>query len=640
MHCVAIIDVDTGERWDYRPAQILDAIERLEDADVLIGHNIQRHDIPLLTKLQGWKPREGVIIRDTMICARVIFPNVKATDGDLVRKGQMPAGRKYMGKHTLASWGYRLGEQKGDYADARLEQYLSEGGDPDDEEAIAKFVWGEWNEGMHDYMVQDCETNLALWEHLAVDSYSQEAIILEHRIARVCDAIQEAGVPFDIKKAEALHAHLLTEKHKVEQQLIAEFGSWEVEQKPLIPKRDNKTLGYVKGVPVRKFKTVTFNPGSRDHIAKVLTDRGWKPVKFTDGGKPEINEEIIAGIVTRFPEMSELGRYLTIDKRISQLADGAQAWLKTVGEDGRIHGVINPMGTQTSRASHFLPNLAQVPKSSSPFGHECRELFTTIAGRKLMGADMSGLELRGLAHYLALYDNGAYMKLVVDGDPHWANTVAMGLSGGDRIKGDPLHDLLRDASKTVIYALLYGAGDHKLGEIVFNALNQARTMSEEGSKRYYAFFKRGGDMETQCRVAGRRIRANMLRNIVGFDKLQAKLQRRVEHSGSVPGLDGRLVPTRSQHSALNFLVQSCGAILCKRWLCDAFEALEAKYTLGSDFQFVLWVHDEVQLLVREGLEQDISEIVTSCARKAGEPYGFRGPLDSTADVGQTWADTH
>jgi DNA polymerase-1 len=408
VHCVSIRDVDTKEHWSYGPAQIADAIEKLKEADVLIGHNIQKHDIPLLKKLHGFELDRGVLIRDTMIIARLKFPNVKDTDGELVRAGRMPAGKKYLGKHSLGAWGYRLGEHKGDYAELRTARATELGlTSPQD---IAKFVWGTYTPEMHEYMDQDTATNLKLWDHLDPDNYSLAAIELEHRIAIVCHAMEQAGVPFDTEKAKALHVELITEKAIVEDALVKQFGSWEVPTEVLIPKRDNKKLGYVKGVPVQKYKTVTFNPGSRDNIAKVLKDRGWKPKKFTDGGKAQFDEEVLQSVVAEFPEMAGIDRYLMLDKRLSQLADGKQAWLTAVQEDGRIHGVINPMGTTTSRASHFLPNLGQVPNMASPYGPECREFFYAPKGWKFLGADMSGLELRGLAHYLVPLDGGKYMS--------------------------------------------------------------------------------------------------------------------------------------------------------------------------------------------------------------------------------------
>lgn len=647
VHCIAAIEVDTAERFDFKPHQMDDAIALLDRATTLIGHNIQRHDIPLMTKLLGWGPRPDVVIRDTMIIARTIYPNVKATDGDLIRAGKMAPGRKYAGKHTIGAWGQRLGIHKGDYAEVREAEALAKG--IEDEEAIKRYVWGLWNQEMHDYMIQDCETNLALWKHLLADNYSQDAINLEHRAARVCDAIETAGVPFNRKKAGQLHADLIAKKEEVEKRLVEEFGFWYAPTSPdpskacFTPKRDNAKLGYVAGAEMTKLKKVTFNPGSRDHIAKVLADRGWKASKFTEGGKPQIDEEVIDGIVQRFPEMEGLGEYLMLDKRLSQLADGKQAWLNCVKEDGRIHGVINPMGTITSRGAHMFPNLGQVPNMASPYGPECRELFDN-GGAKMtfLGADKSGLELRGLAHYLAPLDGGKYMRNVLEGDVHWMNAQAMGLVEGERDKHSKVHTIIReDGSKRFIYAYIYGCGDDKAGEIIFNCLNKVRREGgEEGQALYETFFGKGVPGEAKLKQVGKRVRAAFLTRIDGFKDLKEKLGLQVNKHGWVPGLDGRRIPVRSEHSALNFMIQSCGAILCKRWMCDVFDELCQRFKLGTDFQFVLWVHDEIQLLVREGLEETIAEVIRRCAENAGKPYGFRGPLASECKTGRSWKDTH
>jgi DNA polymerase I len=642
VHCVSIRDVDTKEHWSYGPAQIAEALEKLSEAEVLIGHNIQKHDLPLLLKLYGWKPKEGFIIKDTMIIARLKYPNVKDTDGELVRAGKMPAGKKYQGKHSLASWGFRLGENKGDYAALREQEGVALGLTG---KQLADFVWGTYTPELHTYMDQDTLTNLKLWEHLDPDNYSLAAIELEHRIAIVCHAMEQAGVPFDTEKATALHVHLVTEKSLVEDQLVKQFGSWEVPTELLVPKRDNKTLGYVKGVAVQKYKTVTFNPGSRDNIAYVLKQRGWKPTKFTDGGKAQFDEEVLASVVAEFPEMAGIDRYLMLDKRLSQLADGKQAWLTAVQEDGRIHGIINPMGTTTSRASHFLPNLGQVPNMASPYGPECRELFYAPKGWKFLGADMSGLELRALAHYLVPLDGGKYMLIVTNGDVHWLHAQVMGLSAEERDKHSDLHTVLReDGSKRFIYAYIYGAWDGMCGQIMHDCLVKAARMGPAGLALYEKFFPRhkitGERRETT--LVGRKVRADFLKRIDGFEKLKAKLDNQVERFNWVYGLDERKIPIRSKHSSLNFLIQSCGAILCKRWVCDTYDELTSKYRWGYDGDFVmcLWCHDEIQIVCREGLETDIGEIVVKHARAAGAPYGFRGPLDSEAKIGSNWAQTH
>jgi DNA polymerase-1 len=647
VHCIGAVDVDTEERLDFGPGDIGSAIEALSRADVLIGHNIQRHDIPLLTKLRGWAPTHDVIIRDTMICARLKYPNVKDTDDDLIRKGVMPAGKDYRGKHTLGAWGYRLGIHKGDYAKIKEAEALAKG--IDDPDAIIRYVWGEWNEEMHSYMLQDVGTNYALWKHIEIDAYAQEPVELEHRIAYVCNEMEKAGVPFDLQAAGALHTKLVARQHEIEKQLKEQFGSWEAPISPdpkkciFIPKKDNKKLGYTKGVAVHKTKIVTFNPSSRDHIAKVLIDRGWKPTQFTPGGKPEINEEVVEGIVSRFPEMEGLGEYLMLDKRISQLAGGTQAWLKVVQDDGRIHGVINPMGTTTSRAAHMFPNLGQVPNAASPYGPECRALFYAPPGWSIVGCDESGLELRGLAHYLHPLDGGTYAKVVLEGDVHWMHANVMGLSDEQRDKHNKLHTIIReDGTKRFIYAYIYGCWDHMAGEIIYGCLAKARREGAAGEALYQKFFGDREVTEAALKRVGKSVRDAFATRIVGFSKLKHKIAEQVDRFGWLPGLDGRRIPVRSDHSALNFLIQSAGAIICKRWVCDSFDELKAKYKHGwdGDFVFGLWVHDEVQVWCRNGIEKEVSEILLKNARQAGEPYGFRLPLGGEAKIGRTWAETH
>ncbi len=641
--------MDTAYTFDYRPGKIESAIAQLDAAGMLIGHNILRHDLPLLKRLHKWSPRPGVVIRDTLVCARLIYPNIKDTDQELAKRDKLPS--EYIGKHSIGAWGHRLGNPKGDYAQIKRAEALSLG--ITDEEAILRYTWGQWSEEMQEYMLQDVDTNYALWKYLDVDNYSQQAIELEHRIAIVCDQMNRAGVPFDVQAASKLHAELIQKRDEIEKHLVASFGSWyqpispNPEKAVFTPKKDSKKLGYLAGAPMTKLKLVTFNPGSRDHIARVLLAKGWKPEKMTDGGKPQIDEETVAGVVARYPELAGLGEYLTIEKRLSQLADGKQAWLQVCETDGKtafIHGVCDPMGTTTSRAAHFKPNMGQVPAVKSPYGKECRSLFYAPPGWTMIGADMSGLELRGLAHYLAPLDEGAYAKTVLEGDPHWVHAVAMGLAEGERDKHNQLHTILReDGSKRFIYAYIYGCGNGKAGEIIFSCLDAARRSGPAGESLFARWFPSGAN---NLDGVGKRVRTSFANRITGFNTLKGKLSNIVAEEHALPGLDGRWVPVRSEHSALNFLIQSAGAILCKRWVCDAFDGLCARFNYdwenpwNGDFVIGLWVHDEIQVWVREGLEEEASKIITEAARRAGEPYGFRVRLDSEAKTGRSWAETH
>lgn len=644
IHCIGIVNIDTGAEYSFAQERVYEGVSTLEVADEIIGHNILRFDIPVLKKLANFQPKAGQKVTDTLVVSRLKYPALKADDA---LRTDLPS--EYTGSHSLGAWGHRLGQHKGDYAQLKRVEAVKLGFT--DERAIQKFIWGTFSQEMLDYMMQDVRVNFLLFKKLNPDAYSQKAVELEHRIAKVCDAIEEAGFPFDMRAAGELHVQLLEKQHALEQRLKAEFGSWEQPISPdpakawFVPKKDDAKRGYKKGVGFVRMKTVEFNPGSRQHIAKVLQDRGWKPTKFTAGGSPLLDEETIEGAVAKYPELAGVGEYLMLGKRLSQLTGSKQSLMAAVKDDGRIHGSINPMGTITGRASHYAPNLAQVPSAKKPYGSDFRELFKMPAGWKLVGADMQGLELRGLAHYLSYFDGGAYGKQLLEGDPHWATVIALGLApeGTVRDKHNQLHTILReDCAKRFVYATVYGAGAAKAGTVIHEALLNARNNAgQEGTDVYCKFF--GDELapsDGRLKYVGDNARKRFSAGIEGYGALQSQLAERVVKRGRVKGLDGRLIPLRKEHAALNTLIQSSGAILCKQWGADAFESLSADLTHGEDFFFCAWVHDEYQVACRAELADAVGNTLVGCAQRAGIPYDFRIRLDSEYSVADSWAGTH
>lgn len=621
VHCIAAIDVDTGERYSAKPDEVKHFVEDyLEPAEELIGHNIQAFDIPVLGKVFG--VRFGAKLTDTLILAKLQYPDLKRDDIARADAGGLPAS--LVGRQSLEAWGHRLGAPKDDYAKIKALE-AGKAGIVD----VIKYTWGQWSPEMQSYMVQDCETNLVLYRALLARQPDPRSIRLEHRIAAVCEQMGHAGVPFDMGKASELHSELVHRRGSIERALVDRFGSWEVVDRVFVPKRDNKRLGYTAGQQVTKHKTVVFNPSSRQHIGRVLCLRGWQPSEFTPGGQPVINEETVSVIAAQFSDMADLGDYLMLDKRIGQLFAGKNSLINSCTAEGRIHGRIDPMGTVTGRGAHFSPNLGQVPNSGSPYGPEFRSLFAAPEGYQFVGADMAGLELRGLAHYLYPLDGGSYAKTVLEGDPHWTHTVAMGLisPGTARDSHDPRHTVLRNASKTFVYGYIYGAGAHKCGEIIYKdaALKDPETMQR--------LFPQGPSDDT-FKSVGNRIRQKFVKGISGFNELRKKVAAQYERHGWMPGLDGRRIPCRSEHSALNAMIQSAGAVLCKRWVCDLADSLP------DSCRIVLWVHDEVQVLVPNKEIDNVKRLAVSTAAAAGTDYGFRVRLDSEAKSGNNWNDTH
>ena len=343
-----------------------------------------------------------------------------------------------------------------------------------------------------------------------------------------------------------------------------------------------------------KTKTLPFNPASRQQIADRLIKRGWKPEVLTDSGQPKVDETILSKI--DMPEAQLLVEYLMLNKRLGQLGSGNQAWLK-LERNGRLHGRVNHMGAVTSRCTHSNPNMAQVPSVGAPYGTECRSMFTVPSGYSLLGADASGLELRCLAHYMAKYDDGAYGREILEGDIHTANQLAAGLP-------------TRNNAKTFIYGFLYGAGDEKIGSII-----------GKGSKE------------------GKRIKKKFLEKTPALKMLRDAVGKSAE-KGWIKGLDGRIIPIRHAHAALNTLLQSAGAIICKRWYVEIVKSLEANGYTEEDASIVAFVHDEVQVQVRQGIEDEIGKLITEAMHYTERYYKFRCPLDSEYKVGKNWADTH
>ena len=346
-----------------------------------------------------------------------------------------------------------------------------------------------------------------------------------------------------------------------------------------------------KEIPLKtKVKVIPFNPGSRDMISAALIKKyKWKPTKMTETGKPQIDESILSELP--FPEAPLLNEYLLVDKRISQLSQ----WLDA-DVDGRIHGDVNTNGAISGRMTHSNPNMAQVPRCGSPYGKECRALFgPTRSGWVQVGADASGLELRMFAHYLAEFDYGDYVKIVTTGDVHTHNQHAAGLK-------------TRDQAKTFIYGLLYGAGDEKVGKIV------------DGS-----------------RADGERLKTDFKRKVPAYDKLLKKLQYTTLKNNELVGLDGRPLPIRSAHSALNLLLQSAGAVVMKKALIIMKKKLDDSQV---QFAFMANVHDEVQIECPPECADKIGAIMVDSIKESGVELGLKCPLAGEFKVGTNWSETH
>jgi len=506
--------------------------EALRGSQSVVGHNLIGYDMPVLERLWGITVAPERVL-DTLVLSRLYEPSKS-------------------GGHSLRNWGECLGFPKGDHTD-----------------------WSQLSQEMIDYCIRDVEVTEAVHQNLMqnMTCFSPNCIELEHKVQASVQQQEINGWTLDQPLARDLCATFKERMNEIEEELQQKFP-------PIVHERWSEKTG-----KQLKDKVEVFNVGSRQQIAKRLSSLGVRFDKVTEKGNPIVDEAVLETI--DLPEAKVVSEYLMLQKRYAQV----NSWLEHVKEDGRVHGRVISNGAVTGRMTHQSPNMAQVPASHSPYGHECRSCWTVPEGKKLVGFDASGLELRMLAHYMKDED---YTNEIINGDIHTANQRLAGLES-------------RNQAKTFIYALLYGAGDEKLGSVA------------------------GGG-----RTTGKKLRESFLNNLPSFAALKDRVSN-ASSRGYLTGLDGRRLQVRSEHSALNTLLQAAGAIVMKK----ALVILDDYAKLWKlDYKIIGNIHDEIQSEVAEKDAEKFGWLAVECLKAAGLEFNLRCPLDGEYKVGTTWAETH
>ena len=579
--CIVIYDVTRAETFAYGPDRIDDAIAHLATADVLIGHNIIFYDLPVLQKLHSFVAKARII--DTLICTRIIWPKEKLYDLDIEQYPNVPTKRR--GIASLEAWGWRLADNKIDFKD-----------------------FSEYSEEMLTYCKQDVQVTLKLYKHIVKEKYPESALRLEHDFALAINKQIRAGVPFDVDACLDLVDNLRKKKVELEEQIKQIFPP--IKHKTwFTPKVNNTARGYVKDVPFEKTITEEFNPGSRKQIVERLKSKyGWEPEKTTEKGNPILDDEVIEKLP--YSEAKPLAEYMLIKKRLGQIEDGNNAWLKLVNNNtGRMHGDVITNGCITGRASHRHPNMGQVPAGYSPYGKECRALFHAPQGWDMIGIDAKALELRCLAGYLAYWDQGEYAKLVInpESDIHTINQKLFGVE-------------TRDIAKRLLYGMLYGCGAVKAGTII-----------DPNEKD-----------EIVLRNLGKTAINSFLKGVPALAELKTKIESYILTRQHLIGLDKRVLYCRSPFKGLNVLLQSAGAILMKQVVITIHKNIETTLSLphGQEWEQVLMVHDEVQLVCNPKYTEQIREQAMLAFPQAQEFFEFLCLIEGDSRVGSDWSATH
>jgi DNA polymerase I-like protein with 3'-5' exonuclease and polymerase domains len=584
--CIVAQDVTSKEVYSYGPDKLNDGYDHLASASALIGHNIIGYDIPVIRRLMH-KPdfAANCSVIDTLVLSRLFNPAKE-------------------GGHSLNQWGHELGFNKLEFKE-----------------------FDHYSEEMLEYCIRDVELNTFVYHQLKDHGlgFSKQSIDLEHEVARIMKEQEEHGFFFDSIRAELLYAKLRERMQELDSEIKKVFVPKIIKQK-LFPRytkteaigkvadteeayhlRKRMMIDEANQIPgvrlteeehklmheenhafplhIVRTSSIELNISSRKQIGEYLQEFGWKPTEFTVNGRPIVNEKTLSQI-TDIPEAELIKEHFLLQKREGQI----RSWLEKVEDDDRVHGFVIPNGTITGRMTHRDPNMAQVPSVSSPYGKECRACWTVPRGYKLVGIDASGLELRMLAHYM---DDEDYTNEIINGDIHTANQQLAGLES-------------RNQAKTFIYALLYGAGDEKLGSVA------------------------GGGRRT-----GEKLRQSFFDNLPSFANLKNKIGGVLEKRKYLKGLDGRKLIIRSEHSALNTLLQGAGAIVMKQAL-----VLLDKKIRDLDAHFVANVHDEWQIEVREDQAEQVGQLGVEAIREAGIVLELNCPLDGEYKIGDDWSETH
>ncbi|MCI4436682.1 MAG: hypothetical protein JHC33_07745 [Ignisphaera sp.] len=458
--------------------------------------------------------------------------------------------------------------------------------------------WSKYSPEMEEYCTQDVRVTYKLFNVLLRNTewLPWEALDIEQQVQAIITQQYQNGWLFDVKAAQKLHIELVGDLEVAEKELFEVFKPMYLPQgKPKTPSKPFKRMGVETIGEHQPIKLLPFNPGSGHHIVWWVDHLyGKQEWRMTDKGTPKTDADTLIEMFSDYSWATPLLHYMEVQKILGQLAEGPKAWLKLVSDDNRLRGGVDILGTNTGRATHSNPNLAQVPSVDAYKGKESRALFISAPGMVNVGCDLSGVELRCLAHYMALYDKGEYANVILEGDIHTTNQEAAGLP-------------TRNNAKTFIYGFLYGAGDAKIGKIV------------------------GGTAKD-----GKRLKTQFLKGLPALSTLLKKIKEKAKQ-GYLTGITGRRLHIRSPHSAPNVLLQSLGAYISKYWMIEAHKMLNSE---GLFFRQLGWIHDEIQIECYEKDAARVGEILQDAARIASEKINIRMRIDAESKIGKSWYEVH
>jgi DNA polymerase-1 len=586
----------------------------LDNATLVVGHNILGFDLPALEKLYGYVLPKTCNTHDTLILSRVLDYRRFGSDG-----------------HALERWGEFFVFPKGDFND-----------------------WENYSPEMREYCIRDVELSTKVYTHLMSELLRNFERIRElkgnpERLKTFLRAEQAAtkwstrahvhGWPFNVAKAKELYIALNVKMQEAYNALNARLGMKTVAYDKCKGIVETKRPKWVKSgaydahtanwfgidpwsgfegeerLVEGEYCRVTFVPLSLDSVADVkvfLFRNGWVPTEYNtklneatgrkEPTSPKITEdslEFLGGDGVLYTE------FLTAKSRFSIL----KTWLENVDENGNLHGDCMVIGTPSMRATHRI--IVNVPSADSPWGKEMRSLFGSLEGWTLIGCDSAGNQARGLAHYLG---DATFIDTLLNGDIHQYNAdILTNIVRG--IKGIPRDFVVtRSQAKRILYAFLFGASGSKLWMYIFGKADH----------------KNGTTLKNQ-----------FIKAVPGFkvllEKLGSMYTKSMEYGdGYIYSLANNKIYVDSYHKLLVYLLQAAEKATCSTALMYTVEHLEAE---GIPYIPCIYYHDEIDFMVPDEYAERAAAIGKAGFKEGPKLYGVE-IMDGDAKMGRTWYDVH
>ena len=612
--CHVFRNISTGEKVRLRPGDMRWR-ELMKEATLIVGHNILGYDFTVLEKLYGFRRRRDLVVHDTFIMSLVLDYN------------KFPGGQ-----HSLENWGKSLGYHKIEFND-----------------------FSRFSEEMLTYCERDVDLNYKIYM-LLLESLKKQAeknpvikttLRVEHFVAEWSSRAEMFGWPFNRSKAEQYFEQMDKQKTEAENAILPMLGKKTVaidkvkgiveEKVPRWTKKgyyDHHTANYFGIDPIlgldpndpelapeeRKLFRPVVGPYSRVafedlklssvHDVKIFLFRnGWEPTEFNykreeDGTMRQTSPKISEDDLLLLRGNGKLyADYLSTTSRYNVL----KTWLENIDDNNRLHGSCFTIGTPSMRSRHS--GIANIPGVDASWGKEIRSLFTCSPGYSFIGADSSGNQARGLAHYLK---SPEYTDLLLNGDVHSYNAE---IATNVLLDMGIIKTVERASAKRLLYAFLFGASGKKLWSYMFGS---------QDSKR------------------GNKFKTGFTRAVPGFEELLKKLERIYGHTkqysnpGYIIGLGGNRIYVDSFHKLLVYLLQAAEKATCGAAVMLTIQGLEEA---NIPYEPFIMYHDEEDFQVPTEYAQQAAAIAKNAFKEGPKLFGV-DIMDGEAKIGKDWAECH